>query len=94
MTELVSGVLRRQNTLDWVIDQFSQVPAARMNYIGRNIIRLGVYQLLFLERVPAAAACNESVELTKTWRLVGLTGFVNGLLRNIARHRRRSPIRT
>ena len=87
LTELVSGVLRRQNTLDWVIDRFSKVPAARMNYIGRSIIRLGVYQLLFLERVPAAAACNESVELAKTWRLGGLSGFVNGLLRNIARHR-------
>ena len=42
---------------------------------------------MFLERVPAAAACNESVELAKAWRLDGLSGFVNGLLRNIARHR-------
>ena len=87
LTELVYGVLRRQNTLDWVIDQFSKVPAARMNYITRNIVRLGVYQLLFLERVPVAAACNESVELAKTWRLGDLAGFVNGLLRNIARRR-------
>jgi len=87
LTELVYGVLRRRNTLDWVIDQFSRVPAARMNYIARNIVRLGVYQLLFLERVPESAACNESVELAKTWRLGGLSGFVNGLLRNIARRR-------
>ncbi|MGD0621249.1 MAG: 16S rRNA (cytosine(967)-C(5))-methyltransferase RsmB [Thermacetogeniaceae bacterium] len=87
LTELVYGVLRRQNTLDWVIDQFSKVPVARMNYITRNIVRLGVYQLLFLERVPVSAACNESVELAKTWRLGDLSGFVNGLLRNIARRR-------
>ena len=87
LTELVYGVLRRQATLDWVIDRFSKIPAARMNYIARNIVRLGVYQLLFLERVPASAACNESVELAKAWRIGGLSGFVNGLLRNIARHR-------
>ena len=87
LTELVYGVLRRQNTLDWVIDQFSKVPAARMNYIAHNIVRLGIYQLLFLERVPVSAACNESVELAKTWRIGGLAGFVNGLLRNIARQR-------
>jgi 16S rRNA (cytosine967-C5)-methyltransferase len=87
LTELVYGVLRRQSTLDWVIDQFSKVPVARMNYIARNIVRLGVYQLLFLERVPVSAACNESVELTKTWKIDGLSGFVNGLLRNIARRR-------
>ena len=86
LTELVYGALRRQKTLDWVIDQFSKVPVARMNYIVRNIVRLGVYQLLFLERVPAAAACNESVELAKSWKLGDLAGFVNGLLRNIARH--------
>lgn len=86
LTELVYGALRWQNTLDWVIDQFSKVSVARMNYIVRNIVRLGVYQLLFLERVPAAAACNESVELAKSWKLGDLAGFVNGLLRNIARH--------
>jgi 16S rRNA (cytosine967-C5)-methyltransferase len=87
LTELVNGVLRWRNTLDWAIGRFSKVPVARMNYIVRNIVRLGVYQLLFLERVPAAAACNESVELAKRWGLDGLAGFVNGLLRAIARQR-------
>ncbi len=87
LTELVYGTLRWKNTLDWVIDQFSKTPVARMNQIVRPIVRLGAYQLLFLERVPAAAACNEAVELAKTWKLGGLAGFVNGLLRNIARHR-------
>lgn len=87
LTELVYGVLRRQNTLDWVIEQFSRRPVASMNYVVRHILRLGVYQLLFLERVPVSAACNESVELARIWGLGGLAGFVNGLLRNIARRR-------
>jgi len=85
LTELVYGTLRWQNTLDWVIDQYSKTPVARMNQIVRLIVRMGAYQLLFLERVPAAAACNEAVELAKAWKLGGLAGFVNGLLRNIAR---------
>ncbi len=87
LTELVYGALRWRNRLDYVIDRFSKVPAARMNHIVRNILRLGAYQLLFLDRVPAAAACNESVVLAKQWQLGGLAGFVNGLLRNIARSR-------
>lgn len=87
LTELVYGALRWRNRLDWVIDRFSKTPAAGMNQIVRNILRLGVYQLLFLERVPVSAACNESVKLAKRWRLDGLAGFVNGLLRNVARNR-------
>jgi 16S rRNA (cytosine967-C5)-methyltransferase len=86
LTELVYGSLRFRNTLDWVINKFSTVPVERMNYVIRNILRLGAYQLLFLERVPAAAVCNESVNLAKKWKLGGLGGFVNGILRNIVRH--------
>ncbi len=87
LTELVYGSLRYRYTLDWIINQFSRIPVERMNYIIRNIIRLGVYQILFLERVPAAAACNEAVSLAKKWKLENLAGFVNALLRNITRHR-------
>ena len=47
LTELVYGTLRRQGTLDWVIEQFSKVPVSRMNYIIRNIVRMGVYQFLY-----------------------------------------------
>lgn len=87
LTELVYGTLRRQGTLDWVIDQFSTVSVCQMNYIIRNIVRLGVYQLLYLDRVPSRAACNESVELAKNRGLHGLAGFVNALLRNISRNK-------
>lgn len=84
LTELVYGTLRRQGTLDWVIDQFSKVPVSRMNYIIRSIVRMGVYQLLYLDKVPARAVCNEAVELAKSRGIRGLAGFVNGLLRTIS----------
>ncbi|HAA89271.1 MAG: Ribosomal RNA small subunit methyltransferase B [Thermoanaerobacterales bacterium 50_218] len=86
LTELVYGTLRFQNALDWVIDQFSSVPVKKMHPVIRNIVRTGVYQLLYLDRIPASAACNEAVKLTKRWNLGGLAGFVNGLLRSIARN--------
>lgn len=85
LTELVYGTLRRQGTLDWVIDQYSKVPVSRMNYIIRNIVRMGVYQLLYLDKVPPRAVCNEAVELAKSRGIRGLAGFVNGLLRTISR---------
>lgn len=87
MTELVYGTLRLKNNLDWVINQYSTVPVEKMNYIIRNILRMGVYQLLFLDKIPVPAACNESVELAKKWKLDKLSGFVNGLLRNVAAHK-------
>lgn len=87
LTELVYGTLRWRNNLDWVINQFSKLPVEKMNYIVRNILRMGVYQVLFLERIPAAAACDESVKLVKSWGLERLGGFVNGVLRSIVRNR-------
>ncbi len=85
LTELVYGTLRRQGTLDWVIEQYSTVPVSKMNYTIRTIIRMGVYQLLYLDRVPSRAACSEAVELAKSRGIHGLSGFVNALLRSISR---------
>lgn len=89
LTELVYGTLRRQGTLDYVIEQHSTVPLSQMNYIIRSIARLGVYQLLYLDRVPARAVCSESVELAKSRGIHGLAGFVNALLRSISRSKER-----
>lgn len=87
LTELVYGVLRQRNHLDWIISQFSKVPLDRLKATVRNILRLGIYQILFLERIPEAAACDEAVKLAKAWKLTGLAGYVNGVLRNVARNR-------
>ncbi len=83
--ELVYGTLRNRALLDWVLNIHSERPVKRTDSWTRNILRLGAYQILFLDKVPAHAAVNTSVELTK--RLGGKQGYVNGLLRNVHRSR-------
>ncbi|MBW4443328.1 MAG: 16S rRNA (cytosine(967)-C(5))-methyltransferase [Plectolyngbya sp. WJT66-NPBG17] len=82
-TELVYGTIRRQRTLNALIDQFAkkkdQPPDLRL------ILQLGLYQLRYLDQIPASAAVDTSVELAKQNKLGGLTGVVNGLLRQYLR---------
>jgi len=85
ITELVYGSVRRQRTLDALIDQFAKKPAQQQPPDLRLILHLGLYQLRYLTHVPAAAAVDTTVELAKLNGLSGLTGFVNGLLRQYAR---------
>lgn len=85
VTTLVYGVLRRRNTIDWIIAHFSRTPPDRMDTDILNILRLGVFQLRFLDRIPAFAAVNASVELAKKRSHPRFSGFVNGVLRSIAR---------
>lgn len=86
ITELVYGSVRWKYTLDWLISRFTNKPLKKTDPWTRNILRLGVYQLIFLNKVPSFAACNESVKLSKKYNKKA-AGFVNGVLRNIARHR-------
>ncbi len=83
--ELVYGTLRNRSRLDWVLNQFSLQPLHKTDPLTRNILRLGAYQLLFLDRVPASAAVNTSTELAKGRGKK--PGYVNGLLRNLDRKR-------
>lgn len=86
LTELVYGTLRRQGTLDHVIGQFSSRPTEKLDQRVRVLLRLGVYQLLFLDRVPTFAAVNETVQLAK--RIVPhAAGFINAILRRTDRER-------
>ena len=82
---LVYGVMRWRLRLDWILGQFSRTPVARMHTDIRNILRMGVFQLQFMDRVPSSAAVNTSVDLARHVRQERLTGFVNGILRNIVR---------
>ncbi|MDD4239319.1 MAG: 16S rRNA (cytosine(967)-C(5))-methyltransferase RsmB [Desulfotomaculaceae bacterium] len=84
-TELSYGALRSLNTLDWVLAQFVSQPLARQPLAIRNILRLGVYQLMFMDRVPPSAVCNEAAELARQYGHQGVVRFVNGVLRNVAR---------
>ena len=82
ITRLVEGVTERKYSLDFLIDKFSRKspdPDVRI------ILRMGIYQIKYMDSVPDRAAISESVELTKELGYKGLSGFVNGLLRNVAR---------
>ncbi|MGI6567089.1 MAG: transcription antitermination factor NusB [Limnochordia bacterium] len=84
-TELVYGTLRRRLTLDWVLEQYSRHPLGKMPAALRNNLRMAVYQILFLDSIPAAAACHEAVELAKNFGHRGTAGLVNGILRSLLR---------
>ena len=85
ITELVYGTVKAGATLDWMLSCYLSRPLTKVAPIIRNILRLGMYQLFFLEKVPASAACNQAVELTKKYGHAGTVKFVNGVLRNAAR---------
>ena len=84
-TELVYGCVRRQRTLDFIVDRLAKKSASKQPPDLRIILHLGLYQLRYLQQVPDAAAVDTTVELTKTNKLAGLAGFVNGLLRQSLR---------
>ncbi len=80
-TELVMGVLRWRGELDFQIERLSGKPLARLDPEVATILRLGIYQVRFLEKVPKAAAVNEAVELVKAVRKRSAAGLVNAVLR-------------
>jgi len=82
--ELVQGVLRWRGRLDYVLARFSRLPLSRLAPPVLDILRLGAYQLLFLTRVPARAAVDESVKLAGRYP-PHVRGFVNAVLRAVAR---------
>ena len=84
-TELALGVLRWQRLLDFVLDRYLKKSAKTTDIEVRIALRLGVYQLLFLDRVPARAAVHESVELVKRARKRSAATLVNAVLRKIAK---------
>lgn len=88
VTELVYGVVKYRLRLDYIISQFSKITPSRMDPNVLHILRLGVYQMIFLDRVPDFAAVNESVEMAKKLEGRGAANFVNAVLRNIARRSR------
>ncbi|HZJ57750.1 MAG TPA: 16S rRNA (cytosine(967)-C(5))-methyltransferase RsmB [Clostridia bacterium] len=86
VTRLVYGTLENQAFIDNVLRKFAKMRG--VNPWVENILRLGCYQILFLDRVPDSAACNESVKLCVGFGFGSLKGFVNGVLRNISRHKK------
>lgn len=85
VTELVYGSVRRMRSLDTLIDQLASKKADKQPPLLRSILHLGLYQLRYLSHIPPSAAVNTTVELAKKNGLSGLTGFVNGVLRQYLR---------
>jgi len=85
ITELVYGTLRTLNTLDWALGKHLRRPLSGLTVPVRNILRLGAYQVLFMNRIPESAAVNEAVKLARRYGHAGTVKFVNGVLRNLVR---------
>lgn len=86
-TRLVEGTLERQITIDYVGNQFSKTKIRKCKPLIRALLRMGIYQILYMDQVPDSAACNEAVKLAKKRGFSRLSGFVNGVLRNISRNK-------
>ena len=89
--ELVLGVLRWQLFLDRIAEYFSKRRVESLDAAVRIALRLGLYQLRFLTRIPASAAVNESVSLVRAARLSSATAFVNAVLRRAVREKEYDP---
>lgn len=85
VSALVYGVLERKITLDYIIKQYSKIPLRKIELKTKMILRLGILQLLFMDKIPESAAVNESVNLAKKHKLQKSSGFINGILRSITR---------
>ena len=81
---LVYGVLRWRGLLDWTINHFSKTSLKKIDPAILNILRLGLFQIIYLNRIPVSAAVNTSVEIAKSFASSRVPGFVNALLRKAA----------
>src|SRR6185436_10255215 len=89
--ELVLGILRRQLSLDRTIEHFASRKIDSLDLAVVIALRLGLYQLRFLSRIPASAAINESVNLVKAARVKSAAGLVNAILRRATREPNYDP---
>lgn len=89
LTQLVYGTLRWRGRIDWLLSRVLRRPLSGMSPYLRNLLRLTLYQILFLDRVPYYAAVNEGVELAKKWGGKRSGGLLNGVVRRVLRERDR-----
>lgn len=86
MTRLTEGTLEHLIELDYIIDSYSKTKVRKMKPMIRSILRMSVYQIKYMDSVPDSAVCNEAVKLARRHGFGQLSGFVNGVLRNISRN--------
>ncbi len=86
-TELVYGTVRCLNYLDWIIGKLSSRTINKLDPVCLVILRMGVYQIFRMSKIPESAACNEAVKMARRFGNRGMAGFVNAMLRNSIRRR-------
>lgn len=84
---LLEGTIERRITIDYVLNLYSKVPVNKMKPKVRALMREAVYQIMYMDSVPDSAAVNECVKLAKKRGFSSLSGFINGVLRNVARNK-------
>ena len=85
ITRVIEGTLEHLIEIDYILDEFSKVKVRKMKPVIRGILRISVYQLKYMDSVPDRAVCSEAVKLAVRKGFFGLKGYVNGVLRNVAR---------
>jgi len=85
------GVIERRITLDHIISGLASRPLEKLDPIVLNILRCGIYQILYMDSIPDNAAVNESVILTKKMRKASASGMVNAVLRRLSREKNALP---
>ena len=85
ITRVTEGTLEHMIEIDYILDRFSKVKVKKMKPVIRAILRSAVYQLKYMDSVPDSAVCNEAVKLAVRKGFSGLKGYVNGVLRSVAR---------
>lgn len=88
---LVYGTLERKITLDHIIRNYSKTPLRKLTPSVLEILRISLYQLIYLENIPDSAAVNEAVKLTRVMKAASASGFVNGILRAFIRDEKKIP---
>ena len=86
------GTLERRIELDYYLDQFSSLPVRKMKPLIRNLLRMSVYQILYMDAIPDSAVCNEACKLAERRKFKNLKGFVNGILRKVSREKEALPL--
>lgn len=87
ITRVTEGTLEYLLQIDYIINLYSKTKTSKMKPFIRNLLRMSVYQILYMDRVPDSAACNEAVKLAVKRHFQGLKGFVNGVLRTVSRQK-------
>ncbi len=90
-TALIYGVLDRKITIDYVLKKFIKTPLKKLSPFVLDVLRVAVFQIMFMDKVPESAAVNEAVKLVKNSKDSKFSGFVNAVLRNVLREENLLP---